>query len=80
MLEMESSSPEEVEEMLVGSLKKAFLHGDVSQGSFMAGQSAGLIREIKSVEQLLKDLMKETHDSIEKLIKRFELQEKIAEA
>jgi len=66
MLKIEASSPEEAEEMLIGSLKKAFLSGDLSQGSFMAGQSVGLVKEIKSVKQLIEDLIKETIDSVKK--------------
>lgn len=73
MLKLETSSPEEAEEMLVGSLKKAFLSGDLSQGSFMAGQSAGLIREIKGVKELIDDLIEETIDSIKSLTSLVEL-------
>lgn len=75
MLKLETNSPEEAEEMLVGSLKKAFINGDISQGSFMAGQSAGLVKEIKSVDALLKDLMKEAFESVEKLTRKFSIKE-----
>jgi enoyl-[acyl-carrier protein] reductase II len=54
---LEASSPEEAEEALVGSLMKAFLYGDEKSGSFMAGQSAGLIEEIKSVNEVIEDIM-----------------------
>ncbi|HBT51598.1 MAG TPA: enoyl-[acyl-carrier-protein] reductase FabK [Petrotoga sp.] len=54
---LEASSPEEAEEALVGSLMKAFLYGDEESGSFMAGQSAGLIEEIKSVNEVIEDIM-----------------------
>ncbi|KAF2955648.1 nitronate monooxygenase [Marinitoga sp. 38H-ov] len=56
---LELNSPEEAEEMLVGSLKKAFLYGDLENGSFMAGQSAGLINEIKSVKEIIEEFGKE---------------------
>ncbi|KLO24213.1 MULTISPECIES: nitronate monooxygenase [unclassified Marinitoga] len=56
---LELSSPEEAEEMMVGSLKKAFLYGDLENGSFMAGQSAGLINEIKSVKEIVEEFGKE---------------------
>ena len=54
---LESSSPQEAEEALVGSLKKAFLYGDEESGSFMAGQSAGLINEIKSVKEVIDEIV-----------------------
>lgn len=54
---LESSSPEEAEEALVGSLMKAFLYGNEESGSFMAGQSAGLINEIKSAKEVIDDIM-----------------------
>lgn len=50
------ASLEELEKLTLGSLKKAVLDGDVDNGSFMAGQSAGLVKEIRSVEQILKDI------------------------
>lgn len=54
---VEASSPEEAEEALVGSLMKAFVYGDEERGSFMAGQSSGLINEIKSVKDVIEDTM-----------------------
>jgi len=54
---LEASSPEEAEEALVGSLMKAFVYGDEERGSFMAGQSSGLINEIKSVKDVIEDTM-----------------------
>jgi len=79
MLKIEASSPEEAEEMLIGSLKKAFLSGDLSQGSFMAGQSVGLVKEIKSVKQLIEDLIKETIDSVKKLTNLIEFKKETIE-
>jgi enoyl-[acyl-carrier protein] reductase II len=40
----------------LGSLRKAVLDGDLDNGSFMAGQSAGLVKEIRFVEEILKDI------------------------
>ncbi|GAB6188727.1 enoyl-[acyl-carrier-protein] reductase FabK [Marinitoga arctica] len=56
---LEIASPEEAEEMLVGSLRKAFVSGDLENGSFMAGQSAGLINDIKSVKEIVEEFGKE---------------------
>ncbi|HKL47425.1 MAG TPA: hypothetical protein VJ878_02055, partial [Candidatus Izemoplasmatales bacterium] len=47
---------EELEKLTLGSLRRAVFDGDMDRGSFMAGQSAGLVKEIRSVEQILKDI------------------------
>lgn len=47
---------EEMEKLTLGSLRKAVFDGDMDYGSIMAGQSAGLVKEIKSVEEILKDI------------------------
>ncbi|SHE27473.1 enoyl-[acyl-carrier protein] reductase II [Marinitoga hydrogenitolerans DSM 16785] len=69
--QLEASSPEEAEEMLIGSLRKAFIDGDLENGSFMAGQSAGLINEIKSVKDIIDEFGKEFEKMlIEKDVKK----------
>jgi enoyl-[acyl-carrier protein] reductase II len=47
---------EELEKLTLGSLRKAVFDGDLDGGSFMAGQSAGLVNELRSVEEILKDI------------------------
>lgn len=47
---------EELEKMTLGSLRKAVFEGDLDNGSFMAGQISGLIKEIKTVKEVLSDL------------------------
>ncbi|MBQ4145869.1 MAG: nitronate monooxygenase, partial [Clostridia bacterium] len=47
---------EELEVLGAGALRAAVVDGDVQMGSAMAGQSAGLIADIKSCEQIVKDL------------------------
>lgn len=51
-----TASLEELEKLTLGSLRKAVFEGDLDNGSFMAGQSAGLVKSIRPVEQILKDL------------------------
>jgi len=46
-------SLEEIEKLTLGSLSKAVFDGDMSMGSIMAGQSAGLVKEIKPVADIL---------------------------
>lgn len=47
---------EELEKLTLGSLRKAVFDGDIDNGSFMAGQSAGLVKEIRSVKDILEDI------------------------
>lgn len=70
--ELEVSEPMEAEEKLVGSLRKAVQDGDIDSGSFMAGQSAGLINEIKTVKEVMEDIMKEFFETLKKLSKYLE--------
>ncbi len=46
----------ELEKLTLGSLKKAVLDGNIDEGSFMAGQVAGLIHDIKPVSEILSDM------------------------
>ena len=59
ILELETKSFEEAERALLGSLRRAVKEGDVSSGSFMAGQSAGLVNDIKPVKEIVKDIIEE---------------------
>ena len=58
-LEAQSSTLMELEELTLGSLRKAVYDGDVENGSVMSGQIAGLIDEIRSVEQVIVDVLEE---------------------
>ena len=44
---------EKLEELTLGSLRKAVLHGDTDGGSLMAGQIAGLVAEVRPVKEIL---------------------------
>ncbi len=45
-----------LEELTLGSLRKAAVQGDMENGSIMAGQSAGLVKEITSVKIIIENL------------------------
>ena len=53
---------EELEQMTLGSLRRAVVDGDVKMGSVMAGQSAGLVKEQLSCHDLIQKLVKETDE------------------
>lgn len=67
-LEKQGATQEELERITLGSLRKAVLEGDVTTGSVMTGQVAGMLQEIRPVRQILTELclqgnhvLKETH-------------------
>lgn len=68
LMEMEKNgaSFEEMEGLTVGSLRKAVKEGDLENGSFMAGQISGLIKEIKPVKEIIEEMFKEAENLIKK--------------
>lgn len=53
-LEKENATAEEIEQLGVGGLKRAFLDGDTQMGSLMAGQSAAMVKEIEPCADIIK--------------------------
>ena len=47
---------EEMEKLTLGSLSRAVFDGDMDTGSIMAGQSAGLVKGIRPVKEILEDI------------------------
>lgn len=68
---LEVEDPMKAEEILVGSLRRAFLEGDTKNGSFMAGQVSGLIDEIKPVKEIMEDVVEEARRLFTNLFARF---------
>lgn len=62
--EQAGASFEELELLTLGGLRKAVVEGDVVNGSVMAGQIAGLVKEELSCQELITKLVKETDDLI----------------
>lgn len=58
-LEEEGATLEELEQLSLGSLRKAVLDGDKDEGSFMAGQISGLINNQVSVKERIETVVKE---------------------
>ncbi len=50
----------ELEELTLGSLRKAVFEGDMEGGSIMAGQSAGLVKSVRPVKEILDHIFKES--------------------
>ena len=53
-MEKEGAPFEELEKMTLGSLRRAVQDGDAKNGSLMAGQIAGMIKEERSCEDIIK--------------------------
>ena len=58
-LEGSGISIEELEKMTAGSLRAAVVDGDVTNGSVMAGEIAGLIKQRQSCAEIINDVMSE---------------------
>ncbi len=65
-LEERSSTLMELEELTLGSLRRAVYDGDVENGSVMAGQIAGLVNEICPVKNIIEDVIKEAREVLKK--------------
>jgi enoyl-[acyl-carrier protein] reductase II len=62
-LEKTGATKEELERFTLGSLRRAVFDGDVKNGSLMAGQSAGLLDEIKPLADILRGLYESCADA-----------------
>ena len=64
-----SLTPEQFEEVTLGSLRKAVQDGNLEEGSFLCGAIAGMINDIKPCDAIVKEIMEQA----ERLIKNYEL-------
>lgn len=58
-IEAEGVDFEKLELMTVGGLRRAVVEGDVENGNVMAGQCAGMIREVLTCREVIEKLMNE---------------------
>jgi len=57
----------EVEKFWMGALRKAVVDGDIKSGSLMAGQSVGLVDEIKPVRAIIQELVADTESELQRV-------------
>lgn len=57
----------ELEKFTLGSLRRAVFEGDVKNGSLMAGQVAGQLKEIKPLKTILDEMYTEYKETVKKL-------------
>ena len=63
-MEKEGANILEIDKKGVGSLKAAAIDGDLDYGSFMAGQIASYINDIKPCKQIIEDMIKDAKSVI----------------
>ncbi|WP_350494750.1 DUF561 domain-containing protein [Kosmotoga pacifica] len=66
-LEVSGATFEEIERLAVGGLRRAVREGDTKTGSVMAGQVAGMIKEIKPVKEIIQEIF----EGVEKIFQNF---------
>lgn len=66
-LEKENADFMELEKLTLGSLRKAVIDGDTVNGTLMAGQIAGLIREEKSCADIIQDIMRQAQQTVQRI-------------
>jgi enoyl-[acyl-carrier protein] reductase II len=59
----------EVERFWVGALKRAVIDGDVTKGSLMAGQSVGLVEDVKPLKTIIDDMVEHAEAELQRLKK-----------
>lgn len=65
-LEEEGKTFEELELLTLGSLRKAVMEGDITEGSVMAGQIAGLVSKEQSCKEIMEEMIQEAIGVIKK--------------
>ena len=56
-----------IENFWGGALRRAVIDGDVENGSLMAGQSVGLVKEEKSVQAVIDELVSQAADAVRRV-------------
>lgn len=66
-LEKNNAPMDEFERLGTGSLRKACIEGDTDNGTVMAGQISGIVKEIKSVRDIIEGIINESDNVITKV-------------
>lgn len=65
-LEFSGAGKEALEKLGAGTLRQAAIEGEVKEGSVMIGQISGMLQDIKSCQNIIQDIMKETEEVLTK--------------
>lgn len=61
-----SLTPEQFEEVTLGSLRKAVQDGNLDEGSFLCGAIAGMVKEVKSCKDIIEEMFGEAEALLSK--------------
>ena len=61
-----SITPEEFEEITLGSLRKAVQDGNLDEGSFLCGAIAGMITEVKTCKEIIQEMFSQAESLLNK--------------
>ncbi len=70
-IEKEGATREEIEQLGVGGLRRAFEEGDTQMGSLMAGQSAAMVNKIEPCADIIKSYFNGMDAVLEQIKNRF---------
>ncbi|MDY3255179.1 MAG: nitronate monooxygenase [Lachnospiraceae bacterium] len=65
--EKEGADKMELEQYTLGSLRRAVFDGDTQTGSLMAGQVCGLVKEVKSIKEVLEEMVAKADEVMKNL-------------
>jgi len=65
----EGATFEELEKLTLGSLYKAVVEGNKDEGSFMAGQIAGIVKEVRPAKTIIEEIF----NDLEKLVESIDI-------
>ena len=60
-LEQEGKSFEELEYLTLGTLRRAVQEGDITNGTVMAGQIAGMISKEQTCKEMIEEMMEQAN-------------------
>ena len=66
-LELQNTPEEELEKLTVGSLYRAVVEGDVKSGTMMAGEIAGLVKEIRPAKEIIDEIVRDANTRLKEL-------------
>ncbi len=72
-LEKEGAPAEEIEQLGVGGLRRAFMDGDTETGSLMAGQSAAMVTKIEPCADIIKSYFEDTAEILKTIADKMEV-------
>ena len=68
-IEKQHLDPQIFEEMSVGSLRKAVIDGNTEEGSFMAGQIAGMVNKEETCREIIESMTKEAETLLQDFVR-----------